>query len=61
MLLLVPGALAHPGTLPHVHPADPAALGVLAFWVLAGVVFAAWALRWGMRDVKLRGQAPAGS
>ena len=61
MLLLVPVALAHPGILPHVHNADPAALGVLAFWVLVGVVFGASALRWGMRDVKLRGQVPGGN
>jgi hypothetical protein len=61
MLLLVSVALAHPGTLPHVHETDPAALGVLAFWALAGVGLGAWVLRRDASEAGRRGQAPAGS
>ena len=43
MLLLVPAAYAHPAVLPHAH--DPAALAIVAFWAVAGLVFLAAVLR----------------
>ena len=44
-MLFVSVAQAHPATLPHLHTTDPAGIALVAFWVLAGIVLLARALR----------------
>ena len=61
MLLLVPAALAHPDSLPHVHPSDPTGLAVVAFWVIAGAVFFAVARRATLRRATLEPAEPLAS
>lgn len=45
MLLLVAVAAAHPGLLPHFHSADPVAVAVVGFWLVAGAAFVAGSWR----------------
>jgi hypothetical protein len=36
---LVSLAHAHPAALPHLHETDPAALALVAFWLVVGAAF----------------------
>jgi hypothetical protein len=38
---LVSFAHAHPAAVPHLHETDPAALALVAFWLVAGVALLA--------------------
>lgn len=49
MLLILSVAYAHPGDLPHLHATDPAAIVVLAAWIVAGLIYVGVAHR-GVRD-----------
>lgn len=49
MLSVLSAAYAHPSDLPHLHATDPAAVVVLAAWIVAGLVYAAVAHR-GVKD-----------
>jgi hypothetical protein len=45
-LLLAAGAAhAHPSGTPHLHPSEPAALAIVATWLVLGAAWAAWAFR----------------
>lgn len=48
MFLFTSVAHAHPAAAPHVHPSDPAALAILAFWLLAAGLLFAWNFRRGV-------------
>lgn len=52
-LALVSLAHAHPAAVPHVHETDPAALAIVAFWLLAAVgLSAASRYGWGRGAVR---------
>lgn len=40
-MLLISLAHAHPSAVPHDHVADPAALWIIGFWIVAAIVYVA--------------------
>lgn len=45
-MLLISVAYAHPSAVTHDHAADPAALWIIGFWLVAALVYVAASQRW---------------